>query len=118
MIHQNDERLFRVFEITCYVGFFCLVGVLKAHRHQSWPYFMPLTFVGLGLLGMVFMTRFFVYAYPERVWDRTRAAAISIPRPKKIALALGYSMCVPMFVLGCVGLFSPSLMFRVVSLIS
>lgn len=117
MIHRNDERVFRFIEISAYVG---LIVAASALRVRSLPesYAFPMIFLAAGFAGIMYMTRFFIYEYPERVWDRRRAVCISIPRSKKVALGLGCTMCIPLLILGSVGLHDLRLMNRLITALS
>lgn len=118
MLHSSDEKVFRVLELTCYWALVVTVPVARAFRRSDADYFMPIMFVGLGAAALAFVTRFFIYARPEQVWDRTRAESVRLSRTTKITLVVGYAMSGPMFVLGCVGLFEPALMGRVITALS
>ncbi|MDP3071010.1 MAG: hypothetical protein Q8N18_12020 [Opitutaceae bacterium] len=101
MIHRNDERVFRAIELTCYVAMFLSPLAVKIAGVQAMrSYFMPVMFVVLGAGGLMFLTRFFIYAHPENIGDRTRAEFIAFPRNTKLLLLVGYAMSGPMFVLG------------------
>ena len=118
MIHKDDERFFRAIEVVCYFALVLAVPALRVTRQHIGPYSMPIMFVAVASAGLVFMARFFVYARPESIADRTRAERIVIPREKKFALAIGFAMAFPMLVLGCVGIFNPAAMNRVISIVS
>ena len=118
MIHRLDEKVFRFVEITVYAAAIFGGVALKPLRGRQDPHFMPVVFVTLGAVGLVYLTRFFVYAHPEQIFDRTRADSTRITKSRKISVGIGFAMCGPMFVLGCVGLFDPALMSRVVSTVS
>ncbi len=118
MLHRTDERVFRYIELTCYWSLIAGVPVLRGLRGSHWPYFMPLTFVLLASVGLVFMARFFIYAHPENILDRTRAETPVIAKQTKIQLSVGFAMCVPMLILGCIGLITPPLMGRIISVLS
>lgn len=118
MIHRQDERAFRFIEVTSYVGFLVSSGFLKVHRGDQWPYHTPLSFVALSGLGIVFMLRYFIYAYPERIWDRTRAERVDISRSTKATLVFGFVLCVPMLIIGSIGFYDSALMNRIITMIS
>ncbi len=118
MIHHTDERVFRLIELTCYWSLVAGAVVLPALRGPNWPYFSPLMFLLLASVGLVFMARFFIYAHPENILDRTRAEESVITKRTKVLLLFGFAMCVPMFSLGCIGLIDPPLMARIISILS
>jgi hypothetical protein len=119
MIHRNDERFFRVVELTCYVGFAVVVPfALKVISRKANPYFMPVVFVSVATVGLVYLARYFIYARPHLLFDRTRVESSSLSRTTKIALGAGFAMCVPMLALGCLGLVSPPAMVRVITVLS
>lgn len=118
MIHRTDERVFRFIELTCYGSLVVGVPVLASLRGRYWPHLFPLMFLLLASVGLVFMARFFIYAYPENILDRTRAEKPVITKQTKILLLVGFAMCVPMFALGCIGLIDPPLMGRIISVLS
>lgn len=90
----------------------CVVGVLlawfarKAGITAPTKHSMPVVFVLLGGCGLVFMARYFIAANPEKPWDMTFPPLRVIPRKTRWHLAIGHAMCVPMLVLGIVGLTS------------
>lgn len=119
MIHRNDERVFRVVELTCYVAMFLSPLAVKIAGVQAMrSYFMPVMFVVSGAVGLMFLTRFFIYAHPENIGDRTRAEFIAFPRNTKLLLLVGYAMSGPMFVLGLVGVVSPKMFERAITAVS
>ena len=117
MIHRNDERAFRILEIVTYLS---AVGAAAAVKRRGVPseYGTAVLFVALSIMGIVYMSRFWIYAHPERIWDRTRADVINIPTRKKLGLTIGFCMCIPMLLLGCIGLYRPALMNRIISAVS
>lgn len=117
MIHHFDEKFFRFVELTCYWGLVLGFPILRAVGSDD-SYFVPALFLMLSATGLAFMTRHFVYNEPHQIWSRSRAAVIVLSRSTKIALGIGYSMCVPMFVLGCIAIFQPSLMVAIIRAIS
>ncbi len=118
MIHRNDERVFRFVEMSVYLG--CGVAfpivkiVTKGHFVQS----MAALFAILGALGIVYLTRYFIYAEPHLIWRRERAVFLDLSRHTKIAVGIGYVMAIPMFLLGTLGLFSPAHFERTIRTIS
>lgn len=118
MLHRTDERVFRFIELTCYGALVVGLPVLRILRGRNASYFMPLMFVLLASVGLVFMARFFIYAHPENILDRTRAETPVIAKRTKITLAVGFAMCVPMLILGGIGLINPPLMGRIISVLS
>jgi len=118
MIHPTDEKIFRLAEVSVYLAAILGVSALKLLRGRHDPRFVPVVFMALGGIGLVFLTRFFIYAHPEQIFDRTRAVSIRLPEGKKLPVGIGFAMSLPMFALGCVGLFDPALMDRVISFVS
>lgn len=107
MSHRTDEKVFRFLELTSYWALVVGAPVLRFVERKHSGYFMPGSFALVAASGVMFMTRYFVYAEPRLLFRRERAVSISLSRDTKIALGIGYVMCVPMFVLGSVGLLSP-----------
>ncbi len=118
MISRNEERAFRLVEVTCYLALLLATPLLRALRGAQWPYFTPLLFTLLSAVGIVYMLRFFIYANPEQILDRQLATSISLSSDKKLALKVGFAMCVPMLFFGCLGLISPPAMEKLIWFLS
>ncbi|MES2693566.1 MAG: hypothetical protein V4773_08840 [Verrucomicrobiota bacterium] len=113
-----DEKVFRFVELTCYWSLILGFPILRAVSNKHSSYFMPGTFCLFGSVGVVFLTRYFIYERPQYIFDRTPAQKIVLTRQTKRALFVGYAMSIPMFFLGVLGVYSPVLMERVITAIS
>ena len=90
----------------------------KVLRHSAPAYIMPMFFGTLSAAGLVYLTRHFIYENPQDIRYRTRESTIRLARKTKVALLIGYGMCIPMFGLACLGLSDPEKMNRTISAIS
>ncbi|MCX6955796.1 MAG: hypothetical protein NTV51_26935 [Verrucomicrobia bacterium] len=66
MIHSADEKVFRFVELAVYAAAILGVSALKLLRGKGDPRFMPILFVALGAVGLVFLTRFSSTHVPSR----------------------------------------------------
>ena len=105
-------------ELTCYWALVLGFPVVKVVGRDQFEYFLPGLFTLLGVVGIAYFTRYFIYSEPHLIWRRERATKIDLTRKTKIALAVGYTMAVPMLVLGSIGLFSPVQFERTIRTIS
>lgn len=114
----GGEKLFRAAELTCYGALTAAFLLIRVLANRGWPYFMPLTFVALSATGLVFMARFFIYEYPEHLFDRTIKRSGKFSNRTRLALRCGFAMCALMLTFGAIGLYDPALMNRIVSTLS
>lgn len=118
VISRKADRMVAVAQLACIFGLLLAGLALRLTGYWTKKHAEPFGFIIMGWLGLVFMARYLIYAHPEKPGDMTRAQLDTMPRKRKLLLAVGYTMCAPMFILGVMGMISLETFERAITSLS